>query len=159
MAKMMGFDEPPLQKKYGNYPTYGEFPGKGVIKFRSKAEYNWALYCQWRKEQRYIVGWGYELQRIHFDDNSRGPRSYLPDFWITDPNGRVHIEEVKGFLEGRDRTKFRKWRNERPEPIHLILLSFTKRNANGRRLADRYCERIIDMRVCLKNLKGMLPFK
>jgi len=162
MAKMMGFDEPPLQKKYGNQPTWGTFDGKS-IKFRSKAEYNWALYCQFRKEldpkdDGYLREWGYELQRIEFDGNDRAPRSYLPDFWITEAGGRVHIEEVKGFLDSPTRSKCRKWFNERPEPIHLILVSFTKKNANGRRLVEKYCERIIDMRVCLKNLKGVLPF-
>lgn len=156
---MMGFEDPKLrpQKKYGNVPTSGTFEGV-TYDFRSKGEYNWALWCQFRKEQGMIRSWYYERERIHFFDGSRNPRSYLPDFWIFGRAGKSHIEEFKGIIDSHCRSQFRKWVNERPEPIHLIVARFNKQNANGRRLSERYCERIIDMKECLKNLKGILQF-
>jgi len=162
MAKM-GYEPVRIEKKMGNRVLWRTIAGRD-IRFRSKAEYNWALYCQWRKEQDpegniYIQNWEYEIKRIHFDDDARKPRSYLPDFWITEAGGNVHIEEVKGWLDGPTRSRCRKFFLERPEKIHLILLRFDKGNAHGRRLVDKYCERIISMQECLRNLRGILPFE
>ena len=157
MAKM-GYEPVHFEKKMGNRVLTRTIAGRD-IRFRSKAEYNWALYCQWRKEQNMIIQWEYEPFRIQFKDAERNPRSYLPDFFITENGGGSHIEEVKGWLDGPTRSKCRKWFKERDEPIYLILLAFTKRNAHGRRLVEKYCERIISMQECLRNLKGMLPFE
>ncbi len=157
-ARKMGFGKRRMQREFCNKPLNGTFHGV-TYHFRSKAEYNWALWCDKRVELDMIGSWKYEPARIHFKDNKRGPYNYLPDFWIYDNEGAViRIEEVKGYLDSKSRSQFKKWSKEGRCPIWLVMTNFTASNANGRRLADKYCERIVNMRTILTPLKGVLEF-
>lgn len=86
------------------------------IKFRSKAEANYAAYLDWLKSLRQIRDWLYEPHTFWFDPSAvakggvrRGVVSYKPDFMVFAAEFNkfgvptVEWHEVKGYMDVRSR--------------------------------------------------------
>lgn len=82
--------------------------GPRGIKFRSKAECNYASYLVWLVEQKQILGWSYEPHTFWFTPDvvakggvRRGVVSYKPDFKVNDLRSGYAWHEVKGYMDRR----------------------------------------------------------
>ena len=100
----------------GNYEN-----SKGTMYFRSKWEANYALYLDFLVKQKQIKGWDFEKDTFIFESILFGTRSYLPDFKIYNNDGSFEYHEVKGYMDGRSKTKLRRMAKYYPE-IKLILI-------------------------------------
>ncbi len=152
-----------IVKVMGNKPVTATV-GDKFCHFRSTFEYNWSLYCEFRKEQGLIKDWTFEQTTFKFAGETFGPVRYLIDFDILNNDGTFHYEECKGRLVGRDNTKFRRVAKYRPEiVIDLIMQRLPRKNkskgANRRRIAEKYVRRIVDASVIFSQLRGVINFK
>jgi hypothetical protein len=87
----------------------GEYEcSKGTMYFRSKWEANYALYLDFLVKQKQIKGWEYEPDRFVFESIKFGTRSFIPDFKVINNDGKWEYHEVKGFLDGRSKTKLKR---------------------------------------------------
>lgn len=116
----------PRNMLYGNsaYPNIqrGDYDINGtVIYFRSKWEANYALYLDFLVGQGQIKKWEYEAEVFVFHEVQFGTRSYRPDFRITNNNGSIEYHEVKGYMDGRSRTKLRRMKKYYPK-VKIILV-------------------------------------
>lgn len=122
----------PSNMFFGNsaYPNVqrGDYDINGrTFYFRSKWEANYALYLDFLVKQRQILKWEYEADKFIFDKIQFGTRSYMPDFKITNADGTIEYHEVKGYMDGRSRTKLRRMKRYYPNvKIILIDTSFYK---------------------------------
>lgn len=89
--------------------------------YRSKWEANYARYLQWLKDNREISDWQHEPETFWFDGIKRGCVSYLPDFRVTELNGKIVYHEVKGWMDGRSKTKIKRMAKYHPN-VKLILI-------------------------------------
>lgn len=155
----MGYEKTRLIRDFNNKRMTATIGGK-TYNFRSQLEYNWALYCQFRKEQGLIKDWFYEQTTFRFNDEKCGAVKYLVDFDIRNNDDTFHYEECKGYLSARDRSKFRKVQKYYPQTkIHLVLQSIPKKETNSIRIAKKYVERIIDSREIFKQIKSCVALK
>jgi len=76
--------------------------------FRSSWEANWARYLNFLKENKEIKNWKYEAKIFRFKGVKRAPYSYMPDFKVTQNDGTVIYQEVKGWERSKDRSKFKR---------------------------------------------------
>src|SRR5574343_1389292 len=67
--------------------------------FRSRWEYNYALYLQHLKDTGKIREWKHEPKRFVFDDMMSHVKSYLPDFEIECNSRKTVYREVKGWRD------------------------------------------------------------
>jgi len=88
---------------------------------RSSWEANIAAYLQFLKNCNEIIEWEYEPETFWFLEIKRGVRSYKPDFRITDKNGSVYYEEVKGWMDAKSATKLKRMKKYYPK-IDVRLL-------------------------------------
>ena len=93
----MGFNEPPLQKKYGNRVHNAVIGGK-ECKFDSKGEHKLALYLQLLKEQGYIKDWERESHTFVLVDTQ-----WNVDFTVRNNDDSFEYYEYKGAVEPRTR--------------------------------------------------------
>lgn len=94
----------------------------GVRKFyRSQWEANYARYLQWLLERREIAAWAHEAETFWFDAIKRGVRSYLPDFRVTENDGRVVFHEVKGWMTDRSKTALKRMKKYHPT-VEILLI-------------------------------------
>lgn len=91
-----------------------EIAGRRIY-FRSRWEFNYACYLEWLKAQGNILEWEHEPETFWFEKIKRGVRSYLPDFRVTEKNGAQHYIEVKGWMDGRSKTKLKRMKKYHPE--------------------------------------------
>lgn len=108
----------------GSYPNVqrGDYENsKGTMYFRSKWEANYALYLDFLKDQGQIKDWEYETDTFVFEKIKFGTRSYRPDFKVFNPDGSFEYHEIKGYMDGRSKTKLRRMVKYYPE-IKLILV-------------------------------------
>lgn len=118
----------------------GEYEcSKGSIYFRSKWEANYALYLDFLMTHGEIGDWQYEPERFIFEEIKFGCRSYLPDFKVLNPNGSIEFHEVKGYMDGRSKTKLKRMAKYYPG-VDLKVISG------------------IEYRAILKQLKGIVNF-
>jgi hypothetical protein len=97
--------------------------------FRSKWEANYARYLQYLKEQGKIKDWLHEPKTFWFETIRRGTRSYKPDFQVFALDGSHEWIEVKGFLDGKSKTKLKRMRIYYPrEKITVIDRKFFQKN-------------------------------
>jgi len=97
-----------------------------VIYFRSKWEANYAIYLEFLKKQGEIKGWRYEHAFFEFPVR-HGTTRYLPDFEVDLNNGKMEIHEVKGFMDSRSKTKFKRMAKYYPDiPMKIINRDFFK---------------------------------
>lgn len=71
---------------------------------RSKWETNYGLYLDFLLKNGEIKSWEYEPERYKFVMTEGNYKveigTYLPDFRITENNGKVWVAEIKGFKQG-----------------------------------------------------------
>lgn len=113
-ASKMGWRELGGQRKY----------------FRSRWEYNYAVYLQFLLDQKQILKWEHEPETFWFEGIRRGVCSYLPDFRVTELNGSVRYVEVKGYMDAKSKTKLKRMKKYHPKvSIQVIDGSWFKANA------------------------------
>lgn len=89
--------------------------------FRSKWEANYAKHLDFIASKGLIKEWKHEPDTFWFDEIKRGVRSYLPDFRITENDGKVWYAEVKGYYDSKTLTKIKRFRKYYPQfELHLI---------------------------------------
>jgi hypothetical protein len=89
--------------------------------FRSKWEANYARYLEYLIRQKLIAKWEHEPETFWFEDIKRGCRSYLPDFRVTENDGRVIYHEVKGWMDDRSKTKIKRMAKYHPNITLLVI--------------------------------------
>jgi len=89
--------------------------------YRSKWEANYARYLEWQKQRGDIQDWAHEPETFWFAGVKRGCVSYLPDFKVTLPDGRVEFHEVKGHMDGRSKTKIKRMAKYHPA-VKLVVI-------------------------------------
>ena len=127
--------------------------------FRSGLEVRWAQYLEFLKQVGDIVDWGYEPQKFEFKKIRSGTVFYTPDFRIVEKDC-TYWHEVKGHLQQKDVTKFRRMAKYYPdEKIILVMQNIpkkpTRKNAEKLRRLDnakKYVERIIEAEKILKQV-------
>lgn len=103
------------------------------IYFRSRWEYNYALYLEFLRLRGEIQKWEHEPETFWFEKIKRGCRTYLPDFRVTLPSGMVEYHEVKGWMDPRSITKIKRMAKYHPKII-LRVIDGTWFKANGANL-------------------------
>ncbi len=88
--------------------------------FRSKWEANYALYLQFLKENGQIKDWKYEVRFFDFPVK-HGTTRYLPDFEVTENNGRVEYHEVKGYMTSKAKTQLKRMKQYYPEVVVKVI--------------------------------------
>jgi hypothetical protein len=97
--------------------------------YRSKKEAAYAESLDLLKMAGEIKEWEYEKERIPLDVNGIHITSYMPDFWITMPDGSLEIHEVKGgsFMENLPVFKFKRllfeatWLKDHPDVKYVVV--------------------------------------
>lgn len=110
--------------------AWREIAGKRIY-FRSRWEYNYAVYLQMLVEKRAILSWEHEPKTFWFDKIKRGVRSYLPDFRVQLVNGGEEYHEVKGWMDDRSKTCISRMARYYPE-VTLKIIDATWFKNNGR---------------------------
>lgn len=100
------------------------------IYFRSRWEYNYAVYLQWLKSVGEIQEWEHEPETFWFSKIKRGCVTYLPDFRVTSRDGSVEYHEVKGWMDARSKTKLKRMAKYYPD-VKLRVLDSKWFSANG----------------------------
>ena len=97
--------------------------------FRSDWEVRYALHLECLKRKGLISEWFYEPKTFWFEDVKRGVRSYKPDFKIIQLDGSHYWVEVKGYMDGRSKTKLKRFKKYYPEEtIILVDSAWFKKN-------------------------------
>lgn len=112
---MFGSDNYPNIHR-GNYEN-----SKGTMYFRSKWEANYALFLDFLVRQKEIKEWEYEVDVFIFEKIKFGTRSYRPDFKVFNHDGSFEYHEVKGYMDGKSKTKLKRMTKFYPE-IKIILV-------------------------------------
>ena len=89
--------------------------------YRSNWEANYAHYLEWLKGLGEIKDWLHEPKTFWFEGIKRGSVSYLPDFLVTENDGREVYHEVKGWMDDRSRVKIARMRRYHPT-ITLVVI-------------------------------------
>lgn len=92
----------------------------GNIYFRSSWEANYARYLNKRVADGAIEKWQFEVDTFWFPLR-RGTVSYLPDFKVFYPSGRIEYHEVKGYMDPKSRTKLRRMAKYHPSVLILVI--------------------------------------
>jgi len=89
----------------------------------------------------------------------RGPKVYVPDFVVTETDGRRRYVEFKGRMQSRDVTKLRRLREARPEAvIWLVLARRDRRNAKYVAQAAKYVDAIrVETKDGYESTDAVLP--
>ncbi len=145
-----------LTINYNNQWTDAVIGGK-TYKFRSKLECRWAQYLQFLKESDVILDWRYEQTTFFFPNETIGAKKFLVDFDILNKDWTLEYHETKGWLQGKDVTKFKRVAKYRPEvKIVLIMSGKAKKDANRLRQIDKYADRIIFAPEIFRQIKGVV---
>lgn len=92
--------------------------------FRSRAEYRYACYLEWLKNQGAIVSWQHEPKTFWFNaagaNLCRGTVSYKPDFLVVEKNAH-HWVEVKGYMDAASKTKIKRFQKYFPEEKLIVI--------------------------------------
>ncbi len=91
--------------------------------YRSKLEYKWAVWCEFRKRFSFVKDWWYEDEETLLELETRyfkNKKLYLPDFTIQTADG-YEYEETKGYFPAKDYTKIRLAAEQYDNPITLIF--------------------------------------
>ena len=94
----------------------------GINKYyRSRWEANYARYLEWLKKNNQILSWKHEPHTFWFEGIKRGCMSYLPDFEVTELDGKIIFHEVKGWMDDRSKTKIKRMAIYHPD-VKLIVI-------------------------------------
>ena len=116
--------------------SWREIGGQRIF-FRSRWEANYARYLEWQRLRGDIAKWEHEPKTFWFEGVKRGCVSYLPDFRVTFPNGRVEYHEVKGWMDARSVTKIKRMAKYHPT-VQLLVIDAK----SYRKLARLFCSTI-----------------
>lgn len=94
---------------------------KGTMYFRSKWEANYALFLDFLVKKNEIKNWEYEADVFIFEKIQFGTRSYRPDFKVFNLDESFEYHEVKGYMDGKSKTKLRRMAKYYPE-VKIILV-------------------------------------
>jgi hypothetical protein len=92
--------------------------------FKSKWEYQYAMYLDLMKRNNHIVDWFYEPHTFYFEGIKRGTTNYKPDFKVIFPSGNEEWFEVKGYMDSKSATKIKRMAKYFPE-IKLRVIDKT----------------------------------
>ncbi len=158
---MMGFEKSKtLHQNYNNQRVDAVIGGRSC-RFRSKGEHNLAVYLQFLKEQEQIHEWEFETPvcQFYFKYEVRGVKEWLIDFAVTMPGGEFVFWEYKGWLQGRDVTKFRRFAEYNSDlKVILVMSGKAKKDANRLRMVRKYAYRIMYATDLFKPVRGILGF-
>jgi hypothetical protein len=134
--------------------------------FRSKFESRWALYLQFLKEHFQIEKWEYEPKTFYFDRTlyKNRPFEYTPDFRITQNDGTVIYQELKGFLTTKDNSKYLRFSKHYPSIVLEIVMQQNPKKGKGfenyAKLKNKggIVSRIIAADEIFRQVKGVLRF-
>lgn len=96
------------------------------ITFRSKWEHNLSLVLDYMVDKGILISWQYEPKTYFFAHwygtlLRPGPMTYLPDFYCKWADGHENYVEVKGYSQGTDRTKLRRFiKHYNTHPLILV---------------------------------------
>jgi hypothetical protein len=94
--------------------------------FRSRWEYVYAEYLELLKANGEIAGWKFEPRFFDFPI-AHGTTRYLPDFEVTELDGKVWYAEVKGYFDKKSKTKLRRMAKYYPDvKVLLVQRDFIK---------------------------------
>lgn len=91
------------------------------IFFRSRWEFNYALYLDFLRRVGKLILWEHEPETFWFEKVRRGTRSYLPDFKVQLTNGSFEYHEVKGWMDARSKTKLKRMAKYHPKVVLRII--------------------------------------
>jgi hypothetical protein len=109
-----------MRREFRNRPVTATIGGQ-TCHFRSEFERDWALHLERCKVMGAIEKWEYEPETFWFKGIRRGTVSYKPDFRVTE-DGKAHYQEVKGYLEQKDITKFRRLARDYPDTKLVLIM-------------------------------------
>lgn len=95
-----------------------DIPG---IHFRSGWEANYARYLKWLKDQGEIQEWSYEPEAFIFHGVTRAPVTYTPDFRVVESDGSVVYHEVKGWMDGKSKSKLKRMAKFYPDVTVIVV--------------------------------------
>lgn len=94
--------------------------GEQRLYFRSQRERRHAEMLELQRRAGTIASWEHEPHRFWFDGVRAGVTSYLPDFRVVYPDGRVEYHEVKGWMDPRSITALRRMQRYHPD-VRIVL--------------------------------------
>lgn len=100
--------------------SWQEIGGKRKF-YRSRWESNYAKYLEWLKQKGQIQDWQHEPKTFWFEGIKRGCVSYLPDFCVTELNGKEVYHEVKGWMDDRSITKIKRMAKYHPNVTLVVI--------------------------------------
>lgn len=110
--------------KYGNIKRgWFDIGGKDMF-FRSTWEANYAIYLNFLIKHGEIREWSYEADTFIFDKIQFGTRSYKPDFKIVNNDNTIEYHEVKGRMDTKSLTKFKRMGKYYPT-IKIVIIDGT----------------------------------
>jgi len=115
---------------HGNWRAGWRDIGDQRIYARSRWEANYGRYLEWLRVHGEVVKWEHEPETFWFEGVRRGTVSYLPDFRVTWPHGRIEYHEVKGWMDSRSRTALKRMKKYHPDVIVLVKDSTWFKAAN-----------------------------
>ena len=89
--------------------------------YRSNWEANYARYLEWLKGLGKIKEWSHEPKTFWFEGIKRGCVSYLPDFCVTENDGKEAYHEVKGWMDDRSRVKIERMGRYHPSVTLIVV--------------------------------------
>ena len=120
-AAINGLKTSPINREGSSWKAGWRNTGAVRKYFRSRWEANYARYLQWLKDHGQIKEWEHEPETFWFDGIKRGCMSYLPDFRVTENDGRIVYHEVKGWMDDRSKTKIKRMAKYHPA-VRLIVI-------------------------------------
>lgn len=106
---------PPMNRSKCSWKSGWREIGEKKHYFRSRWEANYARYLQWKKENKEIKEWQYEVDTFWFENIKRGVRSYKPDFKVFPLDGEPYYDEVKGWMDARSKTTLSRMKKYYPD--------------------------------------------
>ena len=88
---------------------------------RSAWEANYARYLNLLKDKGEIASWEYEPMTFRFQDVTRGPYTYKPDFKIVTSSGEVEWHEVKGWMDSSSKSKLKRFAKHYPDQKMVVV--------------------------------------
>lgn len=92
--------------------------------FRSKLEYEYAVYLESLKQKKAITSWELEPKTFEFKAIQHGITRYTPDFKVIKQDGTHYWVECKGVMDSASKTKIARFRKYFPnEELKVVMYS------------------------------------
>lgn len=106
--------------KRANRAGWRQIGGK-LLYLKSAAEQRYASYLQWLMINKVIWMWYYEPKTFWFEGIKRGVVSYKPDFKIVNNDETQYWVEVKGYMDGKSKTKIKRFAKYFPKETLIVV--------------------------------------